>query len=617
MTPIRLALASGKEDTVQFQDTEIFGNIDPHFQRLLERRQRGLSSPFTSSTDTDEVAVIGRVSDVEAWEALSEVRVGVTVGQLEDGSWIVTGRIPVRRIEAVRQAEPVYSLKPARRLRPFLAATLRETGARLDLLPDQAQGQQGDGVVVGIVDFGCDFQHHNFRRADGTSRILAIWDQTGPSRPDSPFGYGRLYTQQDINRALQEDDPYDELGYGPSPDSELSSPGTHGTHVMDIAAGNGLGSGTPGVAPNADIIFVEPATSDIPWSGPEAVGSNFGDSVQLLEAIRFIFDQAGDRPCVVNISLGTNGGAHDGRSLVELGIDTMVAEQANRAVVIAASNSFDDNIHASGDVTQGDHTDLLWNIPFFDFTNNELEIWYAADDEFRLELIAPNGQSLGSVSLGQNGRLRDDDGQTLLFISHRRSDPNNEDHTIGIFMENQLPAGTWTVRLHGVTINDGRFHAWIERDDAGQSSFGGAHEDTHTLGSISTGQLSVVVGSYDAHKASLPLSWFSSAGPTRDGREKPEISAPGHAVWAAHSRTEDGVIRKSGTSMAAPAVTGIIALMLAEARARNVNLTINELRDILTQSSRKNPPANAGWHNRYGHGRIDAVAAIERVIAMA
>src|SRR5207244_12494572 len=100
---------------------------------------------------------------------------------------------------------------------------------------------------------------------------------------------------------------YAALGYGPDPDHPPQVVGMHGTHVMDIAAGNGRGSGTPGFAPNAEILFVQPATTDIAWEGPDVVESSFGDSAQLLEAVRFIFDRARDMPCAVNISLGPTG----------------------------------------------------------------------------------------------------------------------------------------------------------------------------------------------------------------------------------------------------------------------------------------------------------------------
>jgi hypothetical protein len=206
-----------------------------------------------------------------------------------------------------------------------------------------------------------------------------------------------------------------------------------------------------------------------------------------------------------------------------------------------------------------------------------------------------------------------------LFVANRLDDPNNHDNVIGVFLESGMPSGDWTVRIHGRNVQPGSgiFHAWIERDDESQSSFGSHRIDSHTLGSISCGRLSIVAGSYDAHKAATPLSFFSSAGPTRDGRAKPEISAPGHDVFAAHSRTEIGTIRKSGTSMAAPAVSGIVALILGEASRRKLNLTNEEVCTILQMSARRTPPEGAGWHERYGNGRVSAMAAIQRVIDLA
>jgi subtilisin family serine protease len=595
---------------------DVYTALDPRLQRLIDLRERsaaGLEVAAAVAVDV-EVPVIARVTSPAAWGNIQDVRAGAVLGQVEQGA-IVTGRIPIARVEAVRQDNAVLSLKAAQKLQPVLAASIQETEARADLLPPGAQGRQGQGVVVGLVDFGCDFAHQNFRNEDGTSRVLAIWDQEAAATPGSPFGLGRLHRRDAIDAALQQPDPYGALGYGPPPDSPQMV-GTHGTHTTDIAAGNGRGSHVPGFAPQADILFVEVAASDIVAPGPGVVGSNFGDSVQLLEAVRFIFDEAGDRPCAVNISLGTNGGPHDGTSLVEQGIDAVLGERANRAVVIAASNSFEDNIHAAGTVSAGGSVDLGWVIPTGDLTQNEVEIWYSGDDEFALELLTPDGSSIGTVPLGQSGRVTSATGQVLLFVSHRAHDPNNGDNVIGIFLERGLPAGTWTLRLHGKTVVKGDFHAWVERDDFGQSSFS-SPDNSHTLGSISCGHQSIVVGSYDAHVSGTPLSSFSSAGPTRDGRQKPEISAPGHHVAAAHSRTGTGVVTKSGTSMAAPAVTGTVALILAEAHARGVSLPIADIRAIVARSARRNPPPGTDWDNRYGMGRIDAKSAVADVIGSA
>jgi subtilisin family serine protease len=204
-----------------------------------------------------------------------------------------------------------------------------------------------------------------------------------------------------------------------------------------------------------------------------------------------------------------------------------------------------------------------------------------------------------------------------VFIASRLNDPNNHDNMIGIFMAAGMPAGTYRVQLRGDQVTDGRFHAWIERDNRFQSRFAPPHDNSQTIGSISCGQLSLAVGSYDAHKVTRPLSYFSSAGPTRDGRQKPEVSAPGHSVRAAQSSTKTGSRLMSGTSMAAPAVAGLIALMLAEARTRDTPLAIEQIRDILIETARQNPPPGNAWHARYGHGRVSAAAAVQAVIDLA
>ncbi len=363
------------------------------------------------------------------------------------------------------------------------------------------------------------------------------------------------------------------------------------------------------MAPKSDLIFVELAADDIPWEGDAAVGKSFGDSVQLLEAVRFIFDRAGTRPCVVNLSLGTNGGPHDGTTLVEEGFDRMLREADNRAIVIAASNSFSDGIHAAGRVNAAETVDLRWRVPVSDVSGNEIEIWYAGADRFTCELVAPDGEVVLSVGPGDNQSLALGS-QIVVFASSRLDDPNNHDNMIGIFLERDLPPGDWAIRLRGDVVQDGRFHAWIERDDRRPSQFVPADDNSHTLGSISTGLETIAVGSYDAHKAARPLSFFSSAGPTRDGRHKPEVSAPGHAVVAAHSRTRTGVTTKSGTSMAAPCVAGLVALILAQARSQNRSLTIAEIRQAVTTTARRAPPEGLGWDPRYGFGRVSARSAV-------
>lgn len=379
--------------------TSVSPDMDPMLQFLVDQRLRGVKTKATSSVQDGEIAVLAHVKNDDAWKGCVEVRDGCFIA-MDGDTFLFTGRVLQRHIESLRKDPNILSLKAARPVRPALKATRTDIG-----LPPTAgsQSQKGKGVVVGIVDYGCDFAHRHFRHADGTTRILALWDQSADTPPDSPVTYGRLFSDADINHALNQKDPYEALGHFPGR-------GSHGTHVMDIAAGSGP---VPGVAPEADIVFVQLAASDIPWDGEEVVGRHFGDSVQVIEAVRFIFDYAGDRPCVVNLSLGTNGGPHDGTSLVELAFDRMVEEQAERCIVIAAANAHDDGIHTSGRITTGGTLDMPFDISAFDTTHTELEVWYDGSDVLDGEVLTPDGTSLGVVPLGQNGRILSDNHETV------------------------------------------------------------------------------------------------------------------------------------------------------------------------------------------------------------
>jgi subtilisin family serine protease len=567
------------------------GAMDPKLHQAILLRQSGVSKFATSSTGEDEIAVIASVSDSNAWINLTEVRLPNAIVKIDSGETIMTGRIPIKRIEYIRSLPFVKSLKAARKLSAAMKKTVQDIGAD-NFLPEGRSLEGGEGTLIGIIDFGCDYAHKNFLTDIGHTRITEFWDQTAVDNIGN-VSYGRLYDASEINNALKSNDPYSALSYN----LEINA---HGTHVMDIAAGNGKGSGTPGVAPGADIIFVQPSSSDIPYQGPKTIDRSFGDSVNLLDAIRYIFSQAGEKPCVINISLGTNGGPHDGSTLVEKAIDGLLTEKDNRAVVIAASNSYEDGIHASSEIAPGEYIDLIWRT--HNLTESEMDIWYPADGRLDVEIIDPYNKNLGKISPMEAGEVIDHKNELQAVVSNRLSDPNNNDNVIGIWLRDQN-VGKWCIRLTNTGIAPVIFHAWIEREDRGQSKFVGIPNNTHTLGSISCGYKSITVGAYDATTPGSPIAWFSSSGPTRDGREKPEISAPGNNVFAAASKSTNGKTLKSGTSMAAPAVTGVIALIFSTILTIGESLSIDELREIIKRMGRVEPPINI-WDARFGFGRI-------------
>ena len=215
-------------------------------------------------------------------------------------------------------------------------------------------------------------------------------------------------------------------------------------------------------------------------------------------------------------------------------------------------------------------------------------------------------------------------GKGIFSVYNRLEDPNNGKNTITVFFDRGQRDGVWTLRLYGKEVSDGRFDAWIERDERGQSQFVKTNDGSYwisneyTLGSIACGKKTIVVGSYDAHdKPEFPLAESTSSGPTIDGRNKPEISAPGERVLAAQSETQVLRRRQSGTSMAAPAVTGTVALILAEVKARGISLTVDQIREIVTLATHNDTIPDKGWDPRFGYGRICAAKAVAIVSGLA
>jgi subtilisin family serine protease len=464
-----------------------------------------------------------------------------------------------------------------------------------------------------------DFAHLNFRDKWGRTRLRYLWDQRGGPQPESPepFGYGREFSRDQINSALLRPDPYEALDYDPS-DADSSGSGSHGTHVADIAAGNGAAPGSaPGVAPESDILFVHLKGND---TRPE---DNLGDSARLLEAVSYIVDRAAGRPVVINLSLGTHGGPHDGSNLVEQAFDALLEASPGCAIVISTGNYFGADIHSSGRIRAGEQVDLQWHVAPRNEEIAEMEVWYDGSDVFEVELIDPLGRSSAWVSLGRESVARQGD-RIIASIYHRLHDPNNGDNQINVFLWPDAMAGTWTTRLTALSAGDGTYHAWIERDDpAFQSRFAPeCARQTSTTGSVCNGRKTITVGAYDARDVSHPLVPFSSSGRTRDGRQKPDVSAPGAGIWAARSsnrrleyKRNDGVTLKTGASMAAPHVTGIIALMFET--AGELRLTADETREILINTCRRGPPYDDEMDRlRYGAGRVDAAAAVKAVFEL-
>jgi subtilisin family serine protease len=501
----------------------------------------------------------------------------------------------------------------------------------------------GEDVIVGIIDVqGFDFAHSDFME-NGKTRFVRIWDQGGDGRPSpetvGQFSYGAEFTDTHMNAAIKASP---QLGL-PATDIEKQSQtveGSHGTHVASIAAGN------RGVCRKATIaaVLVSLAKED------EDRRSSFYDSSRLADAVDYLLQFAGTRPISINISLGTNGHAHDGSAAVTRWIDAALTT-AGRAVTVAAGNAGQERpeaeddlgwimgrIHSSGALpAAGLERDLEWVVVgngVMDVSENELEVWFSGQDRVAVSVKPPGKDWIGPVKPREYIQNRMIEDGTMLSVYNEVYHPANGLNYISVYLSPffaepnviGVKAGTWLIRLHALEIRDGRYHAWIERDDPHRLGRVGEREawafpsfftqgslvDNTTVSSLGCANRVVTVANLDEVRNRINIS--SSQGPTRDGRQKPDVAAPGTDIVAAKgfADTGDEWLAQTGTSMASPYVTGVIGLMLAMDR----KLTAAQIEAILRRTAKPLPGASFEWANDAGFGVIDpdaCLAEVERV----
>ena len=420
--------------------------------------------------------------------------------------------------------------------------------------------------------------------------------------------------------------------------------GSHGTHVASIAAGN---RGVCSEAMIAGVLISLPADD-------EDKRKSFYDSTRIADAVDYLIslteelsrERKKNIRLAINVSLGTNGHAHDGSSAISRWIDAAMSVPG-RCISVAAGNAGQEvaafegdsgyvmgRIHTSGVVPGNDLVkDIEWLVignGRADISENELEIWYSPQDRYAVSIRPPNSdQWIGPIEPRQfieNRQLKDG---SFLSVYNEAFHPANGLNYISIYLSPLfsdkgvvgIGAGRWTVRLIGREVRDGRFHGWIERDDPRKLGRVGDKEmwrfpsffseasnvDNSSVSSLACGQRVLSVANLD--DAAERINITSSQGPTRDMRNKPDTAAPGTNIVAAKGfGGSDGLwVSMSGTSMASPFVTGVAGLMLGI----EPKLTAAQIEGIIVRTADPLPGGSFRWSNDAGFGRINPKACLK------
>ncbi len=548
-----------------------------------------LSSPARADVDARRLlgAVSGRLSSARTARALGttdrslalSVRLPQGVTAEERGLVPITSNIAVARGSAAEllglmQNNPDLGFRWTAPYRPLLDHAGVWTGS---LSARQDTGLSGQGVVVGVIDTGVDTKHPALQNADGTTRVRWLIDFSMEPlglHPDLEAQYGcrdrssgmtcAVLSAEDINARLTNDEEGDE------PTDVVG----HGTHVASLAAGNGAPDGTyVGSAPRADLVVAQVMSPD-----------GYILDAAIMMGARFAFDRAAelDEPAVLNISLGSDFGAHDGTSTLELALADLT-RGPGRAIVIAAGNSaglfqglttrYPDplGVHTEVHVPKNGETIVPILTPAERArTQGTIYAWIAAKagDDLRVGLDLGDDRKVPPFSRGQAGSY---DGKEL-------GDPDDieisilngiDEADIGVAPESAVVviSGTFTSgRVFGLHLEgNASAQIWVASDgDLDPSaSFGALLPRARKNGTIcvpATHPDLIAVGATlnrtswldaagnpvketangaldDAPEDSI--AYFSSSGPTNTGLLKPDVVAPGFNVIGAMSHEAD------------------------------------------------------------------------------
>lgn len=415
-------------------------------------------------------------------------------------------------------------------------------------------GLFGEGVIIGIADSGIDYTNNAFRNADGTTRILKLWDQVTDT----------VFDEEQINEALSAANPYNIVN-----SRDVSG---HGTHVAGIAAGNYAEdrNNNLGIATKSRLIIVKMA---------EPSRDSFPKTTQLMEAVDFIVKQSNEygMPFVVNISFGNTYGSHDGTSLLSTYFDSVI--DGNRMVMVIGSGNEGDSAGHAGGYIGTDNTGRVGNPDRRLLDNNNdaaaielqvseyqgsfgVQLWKNYVDIWGIRVIAPSGISTSTID--KDGYIftyeLDNTTVKVLYGTPKPYSEYQEIYMSLIPRERYVKSGIWTIEIISERTVNGRYDLWLPTSGSVNENTRFLTPDPYvTLTVPSATTKAITVGAYNSNNDTIAP--FSGRGFTRENNQvKPDIVAPGVNILSASNT--GGTVMRSGTSMATPFVSGSAAIML-------------------------------------------------------
>ena len=628
--------------------------LEPALQQTLVawRVQSGEESPPASRTPEQKAIADRRIAVMVTYEgdvaALQSA--GLDTGFDQDG--IVSGQIAFRDLEHLGAVPGVILIQMEPPLRPLLDGTVNEMRVPWKVPPTDPWPGKGANTIVAVIDTGIDIFHDSFRKSDGTTRILELWDQaasTGGSNPPAAFQQiGRVYSQAQINAGITAGPPFQSVDNN-----------GHGTHVAGTAAGNGRQDDRcsfpgryVGVAPEADLVIVR------------AISLPAGVTPAIRDALQWCAQAGarhpGNKPVVINCSFGSHSGPHDGTSSMDGFIDQILrpasGPPAGIAIVCAAGNEGNSEIHEGGTVPANSSRQVQFYIPGGSLQPDTLELWYNGTATLNVTLAAPPNpaqpppNTIGPFAPGSPSSPFTIGGMTIaVFSSTAPSAANNNKKqihiNISVPVNMSIRSGVWTLTLTETAGTAANWDAWVDSaGDDGAPTFrlptdsgdAPARRRNNTVGSPGSSLNAITVANYSDDDGKINESSSRGIDPippgTPVGEVKPTIAAPGTGVAAPRSRDDPDtpssccdqkVIDKTGTSMASPHVAGLVALMLE----KNKNLNFEQVRAHLQHSTRiegipaaEVPPIfdnvmNIRAHHIWGSGKVFAAAALAEMPA--